>query len=154
MKTLLRVLCFAFAIFALQAGASNIAYKCTNAEGEVSFLDKRPSEGCVTIEEVSISGNDAGLADETVNSAESLAEQDKKEIAEREKRAKEDCTKRKAELEALRSRSQITLTDPITKEKKVLSPEEHQTKIHQYEEYVKTFCGAPAPAATATGASQ
>jgi hypothetical protein len=160
-KTLSRVLCLAFAFFALHAWASNVAYKCTSAAGEVSFLDKRPSEGCASIEEVRISSSGEALVDETGNpegSPETLAEQDKKEIAEREKRAKEDCTKRKAELEALRSRAQIVTTNPVTKEKKVLSPEEHQAKIRQWEDYVKTFCNTapttPTPAPAATGASQ
>lgn len=159
MKTLSRVLCLAFAFLALQAWGGNIAYKCTTADGEISFLDKRPSEGCASIEEVSISGgaeipSDAAGVQE--GSAETLAEQDKKEIAEREKKAKEDCTKRKAELEALRSRAQIVITNPVTKEKKVLSPEEHQAKIRQYEDYIKTFCSAPAavPAGAATGSGQ
>lgn len=157
MKTLSQVLCLVFTFFALHAWASNVAYKCTTTAGEVSFLDKRPSEGCASIEEVRISSSDEAPVDETGNppgSPESLAEQDKKEIAERERKAKEDCAKRKGELEALRSRAQIVITNPVTKEKKVLSPEEHQAKIRQYEDYVKTFCSAPPPAATTTGTGQ
>lgn len=140
MKTLSRFLCLAFALFTLQAWAANVAYKCTTEAGEISFLDKKPTEGCATIEVVNISDGTPATDVTATPDTDAQAEQDKKEIAERGKKAKEDCARRKTELETLRARTQIVISDPITKEKKVLSPEEHQAKIRQYEEYVKTFC--------------
>src|SRR5690606_29116912 len=117
--------------------------------GEISFLDKKPTEGCVTIELVNIADGTPAVDTNAVDSGtDDLAEQDKKEIAERAKKAKEDCDRRSAELESLRTRSQVVLTDPVTKEKTVLSPEEHQAKIRQWEDYVKTFCSG---GKTATG---
>jgi len=139
----------ALTFFTLHAWAANVAYKCTAVTGEISFLDKKPMEGCASIEVVNISD---GTPATDVTETDDQAEQDKKEIAERTKKAKEECQKRKGELESLRTRSQVVLTNPVTKEKTVLSPEEQQAKIRQYEEYMKTFCndGTPAESKTTT----
>lgn len=153
MKILSRFLCLTFTLFTLHAWAANVAYKCTTSSGEISFLDKKPTEGCATIEVVNIyDGTPVTDVTETEDT-DTQAEQDKKEIAERSKKAKEDCQKRTSELDSLRTRSQVVITDPITKEKTVLSPEEHQAKIRQYEEYIKTFCsGATTGTSTTTPA--
>lgn len=154
MKTLSHFLCLALTFFTLHAWAANVAYKCTTVTGEVSFLDKKPTEGCATIEAVNISDGTPATDVTETNETDDQAEQDKKEIAERTQKAKEECQKRKAELESLRTRSQIVLTNPVTKERTVLSPEEQQAKIRQYEEYIKVFCSAPAPSTDTTGAAQ
>jgi hypothetical protein len=151
-KILSRFLCLAFTLLTLQAWAANVAYKCTTADGDISFLDKRPTDGCATIEVVNI--GDGGPATDVTSSegTDEQAMQDKKEIAERVKKAQEDCARRKTELETLRIRTQIVIMDPVTQEKKTLSPEEQQNKIRQYEEYLKIYCSS-APSSDANNAN-
>lgn len=123
--------------------AGKLAYKCTNDAGEVSFLDKRPTEGCVTIETVNITDTGTAAAAEP---ADDLAAQDQKDMAEREARAQEECQKRKSELDILRTRSKIIINDPATGEKRAMTQEEHQDKLRKYEEYVKILCEGKTPA--------
>jgi len=149
-KTLSCFLCLAVTLFTSHAWAANVAYKCTTATGEISFLDKKPTEGCAIIEVVNIGDGTPAMDVTDTNNTDDLAEKDKKEIAERTKKAKEDCERRRMELESLRTRSQVVLTDPVTKEKTVLSPEEHQAKIRQYEDYLKTFCSGNTSATSST----
>lgn len=147
MKMLSRLFCLVFVLFTVHAWAGNVAYKCTTVLGEIKFLDKKPIEGCATIEVVNISeGVSSNSNGDLEDPLTAQAEQDKKDIAAREIKAKEECSKRKGELEILRSRSQVMITDSVTGEKKALSQEEHQTKIRQYEEYIATLCKEPEPA--------
>jgi len=143
-KRIFHLLALTASLFTLPTFSANIAYKCTSETGQISFLDKKPTEGCATIETMMIGGADASDASNTdsasADDASSLATQDQKEIAERKKKAKEECAKREGELKILRTRTQVIMSDPITKEKKALSPEEHQAKIREYEEYMKNSC--------------
>lgn len=149
MKRIFQLLALTASLFTLPAFAASIAYKCTSETGEISFLDKKPTEGCVTIETVTIGGAGGGVdsldpsntGEASTDDTSNLTEQDQKEIAERKKKVQEDCAKRESDLNALRTRTQVIMTDPVTKQKKTLTPEEHQAKIREYEEYMKNSCG-------------
>ena len=149
MRTPLYLVSFIACLWAAQATASDTAYKCTTATGAVSFLDKKPTSGCASIELVNIADGTTVDPSQVENEEKSAQEKDKEEIAAREQKAKEECIQRGKELEALRNKPRVVITDPKTGEKRTLSPEEHQAKIGEYERYLQVVCAPPAKAAPA-----
>jgi len=125
--------------------AATEAYKCTAEDGKVSYLDKKPTEGCVTIEVVHINvgkgssstqGGHTGQGEKADGSGEAQFE---KEVAERKQKAEEACDNQRKNLEKLRNNAHIMIKDE-NGEEKMLSAEEHQGKIDQIEKYLQDFC--------------
>lgn len=123
--------------------AETEAFKCTEADGKISYLDTRPATGCTTIEVVRINvgkGSAPTQKEGGITSKDSEADPTySKEVAEREKKAKEMCKSQQSNLEALKNNARIRIKDEKGEER-ILSVEEHTEKLKELEKYIADFC--------------
>jgi len=142
-------LVFSSLVYTLAAQAETQAFKCTAEDGKISYLDTRPSTGCVTIEVVrvnvgkgtpgtAVEDQENGTAANGTGKEGSDAKVDKA-IAEKKAAIKKDCDAQKKNLETLKTKTFVQTKGEDGK-LRTLTPEELVERKGQVEEYVKTMC--------------
>jgi hypothetical protein len=128
----------------LSAGihAETTAFKCTAANGDVSYLDTKPTTGCVTIEVVRVNvGKGTGGDDNATPSADGkkTEEQENQELAARKDKIKKDCEGQRKNLEILKTKTYVQEKDEDGKTH-ALTPEEQQQRIKETQAHIDNFC--------------
>jgi hypothetical protein len=142
-KKLISLLCFLFVSLNSAQTLANTkeAYKCTAEDGSISFLDKRPTEGCVKIDVVRISSGSYGPEQMT---PEQLAAEEAKQMKEMEEKrraqAKEICDKAKYQLDQLINTPILTIKDPDTGIERPMQEDERQSRMKQTQEFIDVSC--------------
>jgi len=128
---------------ALSAAADTQAFKCTAEDGKISYLDVSPTTGCVTIEKVRINVG-KGTAGETQttgadNNGEPGDKQYDKDVAEKEAQMKKDCDTKKANLQTLKTNSNVQTKGDDGKPRR-MTAEEQVKMTKDIQDYIDNFC--------------
>lgn len=125
----------------IDAVADTQAFKCTAADGKISYLDTRPSTGCVTIEVVRVNvGKGSSVeATEEGNNADETNENYDKELAEKKAQIEQECATKKANLQTVKTKAYVQVKDEDGKVK-TLSAEELVQMAKELQGYIDNFC--------------
>ena len=142
MKFLQTILLLAIGLFASSSLYAAQAWKCTAEDGSISFLDKKPSEGCATVEVIDTHVGRGKPADYQAGMNEEdrkVQEERDKQIAERDEKAKQVCEGKKNNLDVLQKKSRVKVKGEDGQDK-LLSQEEHQAMIDDIKQYLSEYC--------------
>jgi len=110
---ILAMMFVALSVLSVNAMADTQAFKCTAEDGKISYLDTRPSTGCVTIEVVRVN---VGKGTSTESQAEggdadSSNEKYAKDLADKKEQIKKECDAKKANLKSVKTRAYVQVKD-------------------------------------------
>jgi len=133
----------ALSVITLNTTAATTAFKCTAENGKISYLDTRPTTGCVTIEIVSVNvGKGTSRDDPAAGAGASTDPADPKydkEVAEKQAEMQKDCDARQANLKILKTSSNVQTKDEDGKLRRMTADE--QVKMTKdVQTYLDTFC--------------
>jgi hypothetical protein len=130
-----------WAAFSINAMADTQAFKCTAEDGKISYLDTRPSTGCVTIEVVRVNvGKGSSVETEDKGGDANAANEDTdKAIAEKKAQIEKECANKKANLQTVKTKAYVQVKDEDGK-LKTLSAEELVQMAKEIQGYIDNFC--------------
>ena len=138
----LAILFLALSVVTLNAAAETKAFKCTAENGKISYLDTRPTIGCVTIEVVSVNvgkGTSTQSTDADATSADPADPKYDKEIAEKQAEMKKDCDAKQANLKTLKTSSNVQTKGEDGKLRR-MTAEEQVKMTKDIQDYIDNFC--------------
>jgi len=141
---ILTIVFLALSVVTLNAVADTQAFKCTAEDGKISYLDTRPTRGCVTIEVVSVNvgkgtpgdGKAAGTPEASTDPSDPKYD---KEVVEKQAEMKKDCDARQANLKTLKTSSNVQTKGEDGKPHR-MSAEEQVKMAKDIQDYLDQYC--------------
>jgi hypothetical protein len=124
--------------------ADTQAFKCTAEDGKISYLDTRPSTGCVTIEIVRVNVGKGSPSTTTPEGSETgdaatTDENYDKDLAAKKEQIKKECEAKKTNLQTVKTKAYVKVKGEDGKVK-TMTAEEQVQMAKELQEFIKNFC--------------